>query len=357
MEQCTGWVVGLDLGDKYSYLVVVDEAGDLVDEGRVRTTKEALRQQFLSMPSMRVVIEVGTHSRWVSLLLAGMGHEVLVANARKVALISQNERKSDRMDAELLARLGRADPALLSPIEHRGEAAQAALGVLKSRDALVDARTKLINHARGIVKAAGHRLPPCSSARFHKLTDDVPSEMGEALAPVMEMVGALTAQIAGFDRKIEQICQESFPETELLRQVKGVGAVTALAFVTTLEDPGRYKTSRSVGPYLGLVPRRDQSGDVDKQLGITKTGDTFLRRLLVNGSQYILGPFGPDTDLRRWGLHLAERGGKAAKKRAVVAVARKLAVLLHRLWRNGEVYDPLYNARRRGELNATEEVA
>ena len=349
--------MGLDLGDKYSYLVVVDEAGDLVDEGRVRTTKEALRKRFGSAPSQRVVIEVGTHSRWVSLLLSELGHEVLVANARKVALISGNDRKSDRVDAELLARLGRADPKLLSPIEHRGEIAQAALGVLKSRDALVEARTKLVNHARGIVKAAGHRLPTCSTARFHKLIDEVPAELEEALTPVMTMVAALTQQIDGFDRTIERMCQESFAETELLRQVKGVGPVTALAFVTTLEEPGRYKTSRSVGPYLGLVPRRDQSGDVDKQLRISKAGDAFLRRLLVQSGHYILGPFGPDTDLRRWGVRLAERGGKAAKKRAVVAVARKLAVLLHRLWRNGEIYDPLYNARRRGELAATEESA
>lgn len=347
----------MDLGDKYSYLVVVDDDGDIVDEGRVRTKKEALSKQFRSMPAMRVVIEVGTHSRWVSLVLAELGHEVIVANARKVALIYQNERKSDRMDAEMLARLGRADPELLSPIEHRGEEAQAALGVLKSRDALVGARTKLINHARGIVKAAGHRLPSCSSERFHKLVDEVPAELEEALKPVMEMVGALTQQIAGLDRSVERICQESFPETELVRQVPGVGPVTALAFVATLEDPGRYETSRSVGPYLGLVPRRDQSGDVDKQLRVSKAGDAFLRRLLVQAGHYILGPFGPDTDLRRWGLRLAERGGKAAKKRAVVAVARKLAVLLHRLWRNGEVYDPLYNARRRGELDVTEEVA
>ena len=273
-----------------------------------------------------------------------------MANPRKVALISRNERKSDRMDAELLARLGRADPELLSPIQHRGETAQVARGVLKSRDALVGARTKLINHVRGIVKSFGHRMPSCSAARFHKLTDEVPQKLTAALKPVMEMIGTLTDQIDGFDHAIDRVSEASFPETELLRKIPGVGAVTALAFVTTLEDPQRFKRSRSVGPYLGLVPRRDQSGEVDKQLRISKAGDSFLRRLLINAGHYILGPFGPDCDLRRWGIPLTERGGKAAKKRAVVAVARKLAVLLHRLWHTGEDYDPLYNARRRGDV-------
>jgi len=111
--------------------------------------------------------------------------------------------------------------------------------------------------------------------------------------------------------------------------------------VLTLEDPGRFRQSRAVGPYLGLCPRRDQSGGRDAQLRITKRGDAMLRRLLVSGAQYILGPFGPDTDLRRWGLRLAARGGKNAKKRAVVAVARKLATLLHRLWVSGATYQPL----------------
>jgi transposase len=143
---------------------------------------------------------------------------------------------------------------------------------------------------------------------------------------------------------IEQLCQEHYPETHHLRQVSGVGPITALAYVLTLDDPDRFRKSREVAPALGLVPKRDQSGDRDPQLRITKTGDSYLRRLLVGSAQYILGPFGPDCDLRRWGLKLAQRGGKNAKKRAVVAVARKLAVLLHHLWVTGEVYDPFYHS-------------
>ena len=120
--------------------------------------------------------------------------------------------------------------------------------------------------------------------------------------------------------------------------------MTALAYLLTLEEPGRFEQSRSVGAYVGLTPRRDQSGQTDKQLRITQCGDGYLRQLLVTSSHYILGPFGPDSDLRRYGLRIAERGGKNAKKRAVVAVARKLAVLLHHLWKTGVDYEPLRTA-------------
>lgn len=135
-----------------------------------------------------------------------------------------------------------------------------------------------------------------------------------------------------------------YPETKLLRRFSGVGPITVLAYVLILEDPRRFPKSRDVGPAIGLVPKRDQSGDRDPQLRITKTGISFLRRLLVSSSQYMLGPFGPDCDLRRWGLKLADRGGKNTQKRAVIAIARKLAVLLHHLCKSGEIYDPFYVA-------------
>ena len=346
MDQGSGWVTGLDLGDKESVYCVIDEDGDLLDEGRLRSTPAAMREHFKALPPMRVVLEVGPSSRWVSALLVELGHEGIVANARRVKLISEGHRKSDRVDAELLARLGRADPELLSPIQHRGGDSQAARGLVKSRAALVASRTQLINHVRGVVKTTGERLRSCSTHTFHRLVDEIPEELAPSLAPVMAMIEMLNRQIDVFDELIEHACGLAFPETACLQQVNGVGPVTALTYVTTLEDPGRFETSRSVGAYVGLVPRRDQSGEVDKQLRITKAGDPFLRSLLVNAAHHILGPFGQDSDLRRWGLKLCERGGKAAKKRAVVAVARKLAVLLHRLWRTGEDYVPLLNADR-----------
>jgi transposase len=344
----------LDLGDKYSRLCVVDrETGDVVEESRLPTTPKALERRFSSCAPMRIAIEVGTHSPWVSRLLEGLGHEVLVANPRKVRLISGNKKKTDKVDAELLARLARVDPKLLAPIQHRGESAQAALAVVRSRNELVGARTALVGHVRGSCKAAGFRLPTWSPEVFAKKAMGViPEALKPALVPVLEVVATLTLQIRGFDARVEELGEESFPETRLLRQVKGVGPITSLAFVLVLEDPERFRDSRSVGAYLGLVPRKDETGESDPQLRITKEGDELLRSLLVNAGQYILGPFGEDCDLRRHGLKIAARGGKNAKKRAVVAVARKLSVLLHVLWSKQATYDPLHNAKRASQQKA-----
>jgi len=347
MNQNSMFFIGLDLGDKHSHLATLDQGGELIEETRVPTTKASFRRKFSTLPACRVAMEVGAHSRWASHLLEELGHEVLVANARKLRAIYHNPRKDDRADAEILARLARLDPNLLSPIHHRSPQAQADLAVIRSRDALVRSRTLLINHVRGIVKSFGDRLPSCSANYFaKKVASDIPKPLRPALMPILETVASLTQQIRLCDHRIVTLCQEQYPEVELLQPVAGVGALTSLAYVLTLEDPQRFKKSREVGPALGLVPRRDQSGGHDPQLRITKTGDTYLRRLLVGSAQYILGPFGPDCDLRRWGLMLAERGGKNAKKRAVVGVARKLAVLLHHLWKTGEVYDPFYLARQ-----------
>jgi transposase len=348
--------VGLDLGDRYSYLCFLDtQSGEVIEEGRLRTTPEALRRRFCSEQwPLRIAIEAGTHSPWVSRLLEQeCGHEVLVANPRKTRLIYTNRRKTDEIDAENLARLARLDPKLLYPLKHRGEHSQAHLAIIRSREALVSARTQLVNHVRGAVKSFGSRLPKCPARSFHnKAPEHIPEALWPALGPILETIGSLTERIREYDRQLEAICQEHYPETELLRQVEGVGVLTALTFVLTLEDPYRFEKSRMVGAYLGLVPARDQSGDRDPQKRISKEGDEMLRRLLVSSAHYILGPFGSDSDLRRHGEKIASRGAKNAKKRAVVAVARKLSVLLHRLWVTGEAYDPLYNTHQRRELAA-----
>jgi transposase len=346
---------GLDLGDKYSYLCLIDtDSGEVIEEGRLRTTSEAFRRRFASeRPPMRIALETGTHSPWVSRLLEGLGHEVLVANARKLRLIYSNKRKTDEVDAENLARLARVDPKLLYPLKHRGEDSQAHMAIIRSRQALVDCRTQLVNHVRGAVKSFGARLPKCPARSFHKRAQEhIPEALMPALEPVLEQIASLTERIRDYDRKLEAISEEHYPETELLRQVEGIGPLTALTFVLTLEDPYRFEKSRSVGAYLGLVPARDQSGERDPQRRISKEGDEMLRKLLVGSAHYILGPFGSDSDLRRHGEKIAARGGKNSKKRAAVAVARKLSVLLHRLWVSGEIYDPLHNAHRRQRKEA-----
>jgi transposase len=340
---------GVDLGDKYSYLCLIDqESGEVIEEGRLRTTPEAFLRRFASeQPPMRIAIEAGTHSPWASRVLEECGHEVLVANARKLRLIYTNKRKTDEIDAENLARLARVDPKLLYPVKHRGEDSQAHMAIIRSRQALVDCRTQLVNHVRGAVKSFGARLPKCPARSFHnKAAEHIPEALRPALGPILKQIGSLTERIRQYDRKLEEISKESYPETDLLRQVEGIGPLTALTFVLTLEDPYRFEKSRSVGAYLGLVPARDQSGDRDPQKRISKEGDQMLRKLLVGSAHYILGPFGSDSDLRRHGEKIASRGGKNSKKRAVVAVARKLAVLLHSLWVSAEVYEPLRNTHR-----------
>jgi transposase len=339
---------GLDIGDSYSYLCLIDtEGGEVVEEGRLRTNPEALRRRFASEPSLRIAIETGTHSPWVSRLLKECGHEVLVANARKLRLIYSNKQKTDEVDAENLARLARLDPKLLYPVRHRGEGSQARMALIRSRQALIGCRTQLVNHVRGTVKSFGHRLPKCPARSFHnRAPEHIPEALRPALEPVLEQIASLTERIRDYDRKLETICQEHYPETQLLRQVEGIGPLTALAFVLTLEDPYRFERSRSVGAYLGLVPATQKSGERDPQKRISKEGDEMLRRLLVGSAHYVLGPFGCDSDLRRHGQKIASRGGKNANKRAAVAVARKLSVLLHRLWVTAELYDPLHNTHR-----------
>jgi transposase len=337
--------IGMDLGDKTSRYCVLGDNGE-GSEGSVATTKKAMAQKFSGMRRGRVAIEVGTHSPWVSRLLSGLGFEVIVANARQVQLISASSRKNDRMDARLLARLVRVDPQLLRPIRHRSEEAQADLMTIRIRASLVEARTGLVNAARGFAKAMGERLPTCDAdALGVEKMEALPAEIGDRLRPLLEQVESLTVQIKKLDTSLEQIARTQYPETALLRQVSGVGNLIALTFVLTVEDRERFQKSRDVGCYVGLRPKQSESGQSQPQLPITKEGDRYLRTLLVQGAHLILNRRGPDTDLKRWGLKLASHGGKNAKKRAVVAVARKLAVLLHRLWVTGEVYEPLRNSQ------------
>ena len=339
--------IGMDLGDKTSRYCVLGADGERLSEGAVATTRKAMAQKFAGMRRCRVAMEVGTHSPWLSRWLASLGFEVIVANARQVQLISASSRKNDRMDASLLARLGRVDPQLLRPIRHRSEQAQTDLTTIRIRAALVEARTSLINAARGFAKAQGDRLPVCDAdAMGVEKMESLPAGMRERLRPLLEQVESLTDQIKQLDTKIEQIARTEYPETALLRQVSGVGTLIALTFVLTLEDRERFQKSRDVGCYVGLRPKQSESGQSQPQLRITKEGDRYLRQLLVQGAHLILNRRGPDTDLKRWGLKLAARGGKNAKKRAIVAVARKLAVLLHRLWVTAEVYEPLRQAAR-----------
>jgi transposase len=336
--------IGLDLGDRTSHYCILDQAGNVILERNLPTTPKGVQQVFSKIPRSRIALETGTHSPWVSRQLSQMGHEVIVAHARNVRLIGESSRKDDQLDARTLARLARIDPGLLGPVRHRSAQAQIHLTVIRARAALVSTRTALVNAARGLTKSYGERLRKCGTEQMNRDSSrGLSQELRDALDPLLREIESLNERIGEYDRRIEQIAKEVHPEVALLKQVKGVGTLIALTYVLTLDDPHRFRRSRDAGCFLGLRPGRRNSGQSEPQLHISKEGDRYLRTLMVQGAHYILGPFGQDSDLRRWGLKLAERGGKNAKKRAVVAVARKLAVLLHKLWVSGEVYEPLRN--------------
>ena len=333
-------VAGLDLGDRYSHYCVLTGDGELVEECRLQNTEASLRKQFANEPRMRIALEAGTHSPWVCRLLESFGHEVLVANPRKIRAITSSESKNDRNDAEKLARFAACDPKLLSPIRHRSPERQQDLNLIHARSSLVRARTGLGNALRGLVKSAGGRLAACSPKSFpDKMRTAIPAELRPAAAPLVEQIAQLNLAIAGMDRQVEAL-GDKHPEIKLLRTVPGVGPIVAGCYVLTLDRPDIIQDDRQAGAFLGLRPRQSQSGDKNPQYGISKTGNTCLRSLLVQAAHYILGRFGPDSALRRWGLGLAASGGKRGKKRAVVAVARKLAVLLHSMWRNRTPFVP-----------------
>jgi len=336
-------VIGIDLGDKKHAICAIDQDGNILKEYFIYNRADDLEQLSKDFPEALMALEVGTHSPWISRLLEDLGHEVLVANARKLRAIYTNIRKSDELDARMLAKIARLDSELLHPIQHISKEAQHDLLSIKLRDTIVRQRVHIITSIRFLIKSLGIKIKSPSSASFatyaRKVLLEHPSIL-EMIEPSLAALDAIGLSIKKYDKQIELACREKYPETQRLQQIAGVGPITSLCFVLTIADAVKFKKTRDVGAYLGLVPRRDQSGDSDKQLPISKAGNGQLRKLLVQCAQYILGHFGPDCDLRRQGLKLAARGGKAAKKKAVTAIARKLAVLLLTLQVNQSDYKP-----------------
>jgi transposase len=333
--------IGLDLGDRRHRFCVLSPTGEVVEEGSLLNERAQLSALVDRYRAALVVMEAGCHSPWVSRYLERLGCEVIVSNPRKVRAIYQHERKSDRRDALMLARIARMEPALLYPVEHGSEEAQQDLLRIKLRDTLVRARVGVINSIRSTIKSLGYHVPNSSSERFHKIINAaLPPTLSLVIAPSVQALEQLTLRIKVLDREISALARNKYPATAWLEQIPGVGPITALYFILKIEDPKRFGQVRDVGAFIGLCPRRDQSGENDPQLRISKRGDAYLRRLLVSAAQYILGPFAPPSALRQYGLTLAAEGTSRAKKRAVVAVARKLAVLLLTLWKNERCYVP-----------------
>ena len=339
--------IGIDLGDKSHAICVLNKDGEIVEQRTITNHRDSLRRLSNKYPGARIAMEVGTHSPWTSRFLQALGHEVLVANPRKLRAIFTSTRKSDQTDAYMIARLARVDPTLLHPIQHSSEQAQRDLLRIKLRDNLVRQRVDIISSVRFTLKSMGLKIASpntnCFAKRCRKSLGELDPVLLASCEPSLRVIDALTQSIRELENEIETLCATTYPETGILRQITGVGPITALTFVLTIGDPQRFDSARDVAAYLGMVPRRDQSGETDKQLRISKAGDAYLRQLLVSAAHYILGPFGPDCDLKRHGEKLAAKGGRGAKKKAVVATARKLSVLLLTLWSRKANYEPLHN--------------
>ncbi len=345
IERGMNAVAGLDLGDKHSVVTVMDLDGEIVERKKIATSLAGFERYFQAWVQMRVVFEAGTHANWTYRLLERLGHAPLMADTRRLALITQSLSKDDRKDSERLAELGLRMPEMLHAVEPCSLETQNDRAVWKAREALVEVRTKLINNIRGTLKSFGRRLPALPSPAFAKKAGPLlPVELRDVLHPLLLLIQHATDEIRRYDKRIEELANKKYPQTKRMRSANGVGVITSPAFVLNLDnDPNRLRHSRDAGARVGLRPKRRDSGERSPELGITKTGDPMMRRLLVQCAQHILGHRGKDSALRRWGLGLAARGGtKSAKRKAVVAVARKLAVLLHVLWQRDVDFDPFY---------------
>ena len=324
---------------------------------QIKNDPEAIKQFLSCFPDPKricIVMETGTHSLWMSELIKKLGFEVIVAHARDLALIYGSDKKNDKLDAEKLARLAQADKKLLHPVEHMTLKRQADLMVVKARDLIVRQRIQTINSIRGFLRSCGCKMVEAeyTADSLKKCCSALPAEIKPAIAPLLQHLCYCDRVIKDYDRQIRKLCKK-YPETDILRQIPGVGELTALSFVLIVGDPKRFQNAARLCAYLGLVPRQDQSGDTDKQLGITKKGNKLGRRLLVQAAHYIMGPFGKECRLRSFGMRIQSRGGNAAKLKSYAAVARKLVTVMFALWTHPDVpYDPDFKKNRKNGKNA-----
>jgi transposase len=325
--------LGIDVHSKYSEICGLSEGGSVTVRRRIATTETGLRRFFGPRPRAQVTLESGPVTPWVYRLLCELGHEVTVVNPRRVRLIAESTLKTDGIDAEVLARLSRVDLDLLRPVHQRTPEAQALRTRLRVRTSLVKTRTSLINAVRGTVRAQGYRVPSCPAksfvTRFSSLT--LSSSLAQAIEPLVTTIGELTDRINGLE---QELVTESKSNDLLVRlqSVPGVGPLVSLAYVGWMDTPDRFSRSRDVGACLGLRPSLRSSGGHEIRGRITREGDIEMRRLLVQAAHAALH-CRKDSALKRWAQTLTHRVGKS---KAIVALARKIAVLLHRLWVTGD---------------------
>lgn len=332
-------VIGLDLSDEKADFCMVDGRKRVLRRGSIELVRPALEEFFRAIEPCRVVLETCGQSAWVAKVIRSCGHEAFVVDPRRLELLTKSSKKTDRNDARLLAEMGRLDVEMLHPVHEKSDGTLAIRVELNARAQLVRTRTRLINLVRGALKLFGEQPPKCSSDVFHQRVH-LPEILEPALGPILAVLAGLQAELEKYDKHVVECCKR-FPQTELFRGIHGVGPIVALSFVAAIEKVERFKSSRAVGAYFGLTPKKDQSGKSDPSLRISKEGDGTVRSLLVSAATHALRKSAPDSDLKRFGRRIAQSGTPRDKGRARIAVARKLATLMHRIWVTGEIYQPL----------------
>lgn len=350
-DNASGWAgkvadvrVGLDVGDRVSRWAAMRVGTGEVREGLVSTTPDAIRESFAG-GTCTVLMEAGSHTPWLVRLLAELGHRPVVVDPASLRVGGPRRRRNDRKDARGLMDLAEdVGRPRVREIWQRPQDYQQDLSLMRLRDAAVRARSLLANSVRGTVKLFGERLGSHSVKSLPKFArEELSPDLFGVVEPLLVQIEQLTEAIAGYDRKVDEYLARR-PESARLLQVQGVGPVTTGIFMAVIGDPSRFARSRDVGDYLGLVPGLDQSGDRNPSLRITKQGNELLRRTLVQCAHFIMSTRAEDCDLKRWALKLAGDGSnKTRRKKAAVALARKLAVLLHCLWLRDEKYERFRN--------------
>jgi transposase len=324
---------GLDVSDKSTHVCVVDGGGRVVWSGSCATCPETIARTLARRaPGLaRAVLETGALSSFLYRGLAERGVAVTCVCARHAhGVLSARVNKSDAHDAEGLAQMART--GWYKAVRIREEGTHLDRASLKIREQLTASHRALANQLRGLLKLFGLRLgqvttPGKRRERLQALFAQKP-ELREVMAPLLESLEALEVRIATLSRRLAARAAAD-PVTARLMSVPGVGPITALVYKTSIEDPDRFDHSRSAGAFAGLAPRRSQSGERDVTGHISRAGDPMLRSALYEAANSLLARVKRDCPLRTWGLALARTRGA---KRARVAVARKLAILLHRLW-------------------------
>ena len=354
MDKAYYTTIGMDVSDRKTQVCVMAKTGatpKIVMETTIPTTKDGLAK-FLSTQdgAAPVAFETGMHCRWMSEVAEGMGFKVYVANPCRLRMITESKTKNDVNDARMLARIALSDPGLLHPVKLRGPEHQKMLNLHEMRNLLVKQRTGIVVQLRAIAKSMGFRIAKCQAAGFHNLDRKAwPEGFRDIAWPMLKNLEQLAVTIKTYEKQIRELAETPTfkAQVERLMEIRYVGLFVATGFIAvTGGDMDRFEKPRDIGPWLGVTPRQDQSGDIDRQCHITKAGSKMLRWKLAECAQRVLQKNSADTDLKVKGLRICARGGKIAKGKSITAVARGLAVLMVAMLKKpNEQYVPLSDAK------------